>query len=81
MELGPKRLTRFFAGLSIALLCVATTLHAGIGGVGRRSVGGVMIDGKGVVRAATIEEQKELGNLVKEMTAPAAGDLAAAADM
>ena len=81
MELDPKRFTRCVVILSFGILCLATTVHAGIGGIGNRAVGGVMIDGTGVVRAATIEEQHELGNLVRELTAPAEGDLAAATDM
>ncbi len=81
MELGPQRFCRFVAVLSVVVLCVATTVHAGIGGFSRRSVGGVMIDGGGVVRAATVAEQQELANLVREMTAPATGELAEAAEM
>lgn len=78
MELGPQRLKRFVAGLALALLCLITSVSAGLGLGGRRSVGGVMVDARGVVRAATVEEQQELGNLLREMTAPAAGDLAEA---
>jgi hypothetical protein len=81
MELDPKRFTRCVVILSVGILCLATTVHAGIGGGRRGAVGGVMIDAKGVVRAATVAEQQELGNLVREMTAPAQGDLAAATDM
>lgn len=81
MELDAKRITRFVALLSVGLLCLATTVQAGLGGLGRRSVGGIMIDPAGTVRAATVAEQRELGNLVREMTAPASGDLAQATDL
>lgn len=80
MELGSK-LSRITAALFVVVVCVATSVHAGIGGLGRRGVGGVMIDGKGVVRAATVAEKQELANLVREMTAPAEGDLAEATEM
>lgn len=81
MELDLKRFTRCVVLLSVGLLGLATTVHAGIGGLGRRSVGGVMIDAGGVVRAATVQEQQELANLVREMTAPADGELAEATEL
>jgi hypothetical protein len=82
MELDLKRITGLVATLSLGILCLATSLHAGIGGIGGgRAVGGVMIDATGLVRTATLAEQKELANLVREMTQPAAGEMAEATDM
>ncbi|MCG8652645.1 MAG: DUF1598 domain-containing protein [Pirellulales bacterium] len=69
--------------MSLGLLCLATAVHAGVvgGGFGRRSVGGVMIDGAGVVRAATVAERRELANLLREATEPAAGEMAEPTEM
>ncbi len=81
MDLDPKRLSRFVAAWSVGILCLASAVHAGFSGNSRNAVGGVMIDGAGVVRAATIEEQKELAKLVRESTEAAPGDMAKVTDM
>ena len=81
MDLDAKRITRLVALLAAGLVCLATSLHAGIGGFGRRGVGGVMIDGAGVLRAATVAEQREFADLVAEAIEPAGGDFAESTDM
>ncbi len=81
MDLDPKRVTRFVAALSIVSVCLAAFVHAGFRGGGRGAVGGVMINGAGVVRAATVEERGDLANLVREWVEPAAGEMNQTAGM
>jgi hypothetical protein len=80
MDLAPNRLICFIASLSLAVICLATTLHAGLTG-NNRSVGGVMIDVTGVVRAATIAEQQEFADFVRQGLDPLTGDLGEAAEL
>lgn len=80
MDLTRNRLTGFIALLSFAVICVASSLHAGIVG-NNRSVGGVVVDGAGVVRAATVAERQELAEFVRAGLGPLAGDLGEAADL
>ncbi|MCO8125454.1 DUF1598 domain-containing protein [Stieleria sp. TO1_6] len=72
------------ARLMIAMSClvaVATWTTAGFNNGGGNNVGGVSIDPAGVVRSATVQENQELLNLLRnEVTAPA-GDLATATDL
>lgn len=82
MDLDPKRLMRLITFLSLGVMGLAATLEAGLSSFGsRRSVGGVMIDGSGVVRAATIDEQKELAAVMRQELTPAEGDLGDAAEL
>ncbi len=82
MDLDPKGLTRFVAIMSFGLICLASSVHGGFGGGGgQRSVGGVVIDGAGVVRAANIQEQQELANMVRRGLDQPVGDLGQAAEM
>jgi hypothetical protein len=83
MDLAPKRLIGLFTSLSLAVIALAAVVDAGIvGGFGQsRSVGGVMIDGAGVVRTATVQEQQELADLVRQRMQPLKGDLREAAEM
>lgn len=74
MDLAPNRLICFVTSLSLAIICLATTLHAGLSG-NNRSVGGVMIDVTGVVRAATIAERQEFADFVRQGLDPLSGDL------
>jgi hypothetical protein len=80
MDLAPNRLICFVTSLSLAIICLATTLHAGLSG-NNRSVGGVMIDVTGVVRAATIAERQEFADFVRQGLDPLSGDLGAAAEL
>ena len=82
MDLVLKRLLRFIVPASLCTIALATTLHAGfIGGGGNRAVGGVVIDGAGIVRTATIQEQQELANFVKQRLEPLKGELDEATEM
>ena len=81
MDLAPNRLICFITSLSLVVICLATSLHAGIIASGNRSVGGVMIDGAGVVRTATPAEQQEFADLVRQGLDPLKGDLREAAEM
>jgi hypothetical protein len=80
MKLNRNRFLVAFAMCCLA--AVATWSIAGFGGgQGGNNVGGVSIDPAGVVRAATVQENQELVNLLRnEATAPA-GDLAEAAEL
>ncbi|MGI9470694.1 MAG: DUF1598 domain-containing protein, partial [Rubripirellula sp.] len=81
MDLAPKRLLRFIVPASLGIIALATTVHAGIGFGGRRSVGGVVIDGAGIVRTASIQERQELANVVRQGLEPLAGELDEATEM
>ena len=72
---------RFMIAIAMScLVAVASLTTAGFNG-GGNNVGGVMIDPAGVVRAATVQENQELVNLLRNDIAAPAGDLAAAADL
>jgi hypothetical protein len=75
MDLALKRSIGIVSVASLALLALATCVHAGIGFGSQRSVGGVMIDGAGVVRTATVQEQQELADLVRQGLEQLEGDL------
>ncbi len=83
MDLDHNRLIRLIVTASLGLIALATSVHAGIGGGfgNNRSVGGVMIDGAGVVRTATVDEQQELADLVAQGLEPLEGDLRDATEM
>ncbi|MCC9601767.1 DUF1598 domain-containing protein [Stieleria sp. JC731] len=78
MKLSQARLM-----IAVAMTClvmVASLTTAGFQGGGGNRVGGVSIDPAGVVRTATVEENQELVNLLRnEVNAPQ-GDLNEAAD-
>lgn len=73
---------RFMIAIAMScLVAVASLTTAGFNGGGGNNVGGVSIDAAGVVRSATVQENQELVNLLRnEVTAPQ-GDLAAAAEL
>ncbi|WP_182864883.1 DUF1598 domain-containing protein [Rhodopirellula sp. JC639] len=73
---------RFMIAIAMScLVAVASLTTAGFNNGGGNNVGGVSIDPAGVVRSATVQENQELVNLLRnEVTAPA-GDLAAAAEL
>lgn len=81
MDMSLKRLTQCIALLSLAVIGLATTVYAGLAVGGRRSVGGVMIDGAGIVRTATIAEQQQLAEFVRQGLDRVDGDLGEAAEM
>jgi hypothetical protein len=81
MDMSLQRLTRFLALLSLAVICLATTVYAGLAVGGRRSVGGVMIDGAGIVRTATIAEQEDLAEFVRQGLDPLDGEVGEATEM
>ena len=81
MDLAPKRLICFITSLSLAVICLATTLHAGLNVGGQRSVGGVMIDATGVVRTATVAERMALADFVGQGLEPLDGDLQEATEL
>lgn len=67
---------------SLCILGLVVTVHAGLlGGGNQRSVGGVIIDGAGVVRDANVDEKQELANMLRAQMDPIAGDLKEADDM
>lgn len=73
---------RLVASVSVSVIVLAASLHAGIGGFGNRNaVGGVMIDAAGVVRTATVDEENNLAQLVRQRTADPEGALAEAAEL
>ncbi len=80
-----KRFSIITSSLTIGVLSLATVLNAGLGGggfqQGGRSVGGVVIDATGMVRAATVEDQQELANEIKNLNRIPQGDLREATDM
>lgn len=73
---------RFMIAIAMSCLVAITSFtYAGLGGGGGNNVGGVSIDPAGVVRSATVQENQELVNLLRnEVNAPS-GDLAAAAEL
>ena len=71
----------FSAAVAMAVFSSMATVDAGIGGGFNRAVGGVLIDANGVVRAATINEQKELANMVRVALQQPAGDLSKASEL
>lgn len=81
MDLAPKRLLYLIVPVSLGILALVTSVHAGIGFGNQRSVGGVVIDGAGIVRTATIAERQELANVVRQNLEPLAGELDEAAEM
>ncbi|PHQ34327.1 DUF1598 domain-containing protein [Rhodopirellula bahusiensis] len=69
--------------LMISAICLAMTVStadAGIGLGNQQSVGGVMIAPDGSVRAATVEEQKEMAQVVRNAMQAPTGELAQATD-
>jgi len=64
-----------------AVVCITTSLHAGIGNQAGRAVGGVLISPEGIVRNATIEEQRELANVARAVHQDPQGDLTKPTDM
>ena len=57
---------RFMIAIALScLVAVATLTTAGFNGGGGLNVGGVLIDPAGVVRAATVQENQELVNLLR----------------
>lgn len=68
-------------GCLVTLGTLVTISTAGFGGGGGNNVGGVSIDAAGVVRSATVEENQELVNLLRNEVVAATGDLAVAADL
>lgn len=68
--------------LSLAIVGLAASVHGGLTGIGQqRAIGGVMIDAAGVVRTATVDEKRELSQVVAENLMPAKGDLNDAAEL
>ncbi|MEO1617479.1 MAG: DUF1598 domain-containing protein, partial [Planctomycetota bacterium] len=66
----------------VCLTAVASLSIAGFnGGGGGNRVGGVAIDAAGVVRSATVQENQELLNLLRNEVRAPQGDLAEAADL
>lgn len=73
---------RFMIAIAMScLVAVASLTKAGNFGGGGNNVGGVSIDPTGVVRTATVEENQELLNLLRNVVTAPAGDLAAATDL
>lgn len=64
-----------------SMIVIAAPLFAGQVGFRQNSVGGVMVDAGGVVRAATPAEQQEFFQAARRQVGAAAGDLAKAADL
>jgi Protein of unknown function (DUF1598) len=80
----PKlRLFSVFFGLISSLMVLVSPAEAQIGGIGGfgRSVGGVMVDAEGALRAATLDEKNELGKALGEIMQMPQGDLAQAAEL
>ena len=77
-----KRISIVLATLSLGVLSLATALHAGLSfGQRGRSVGGVVIDPAGMVRAASLEDRQELANQLQNVNQIINGDLREAAEM
>lgn len=77
-----KRISIVLATLSLGVLCLATALHAGLSfGSRGRTVGGVVIDPAGMVRAASLEDREELANQLQNANQVLNGDLREAAEM
>jgi hypothetical protein len=82
MDLTRERLPRVVGTFSLSVLVLATSLYAGIGGFqSQRSVGGVVIDGSGIVRTATATEREELAGIVQQGIEPLEGDLREATEL
>ncbi len=81
MELAPVRTLRLFLFVTAIIVTVPAAAQVGIGGGFGRSVGGVMIDAEGAVRAASIDEKQQLGKLLREAVKLPQGDLAEAAEL
>lgn len=87
MDLATKRFGNLKSLLlipacSAAVMVAAVSVQAGLGGIGgQQSVGGVMIDGAGVVRTATNDEKRELANQLRQNLRPAAGELEKATEL
>ncbi len=80
-KLVPRPLSLVVA-ISVSMIALAASLHAGIGGFGgNRAVGGVMIDASGVVRTATAQEEHDWAQLVRQRTEEAEGDLSEPAEL
>lgn len=77
-----KRISIVLATLSLGVLSLATALHAGLSfGSRGRTVGGVVIDPAGMVRAASLEDREELANQLQNANQVLNGDLREAAEM
>ncbi|QDV43534.1 hypothetical protein Enr13x_33910 [Stieleria neptunia] len=73
---------RFMIAIAMScLVAVASLTKAGNFGGGGNNVGGVAIDPAGVVRSATVEENQQLLNLLRNVVTAPAGELAAATDL
>ena len=73
---------RLVIGASFCILGMAAFVHAGLlGGGNRQNVGGVIIDGSGVVRDAKVEEKQELAEMLRAQMDPIAGDLQVADEL
>jgi hypothetical protein len=65
---------------ALCFAMAASTADAGIGLGNQQAVGGVMIAPDGSVRAATLDEQKEMAQIVRNVMQSPAGELAEATD-
>ncbi len=90
MELGSQRLVRFFnAAVPVAVaLVLSIASHGrpsawagGFGGQRGGAVGGVMIDGEGVVRNASTEELADYANRIRAILDDPSGDLNEASEL
>ncbi len=87
MESAPLRKLRLTVFALAAMLASAVAINpaaAQIGGIGGgfgQSVGGVMVDAGGALRAATIDEKNELGKILRDIVRKPDGDLAQAAEL
>ncbi|KAA1258477.1 hypothetical protein LF1_09970 [Rubripirellula obstinata] len=67
---------------SLCILGLAVSVHAGLlGGGNQRAVGGVIIDGSGIVRDANVEEKRELAEMLRAQMDAIGGDLQQADEM
>jgi hypothetical protein len=82
-QLVRSRILLSLSLLGLSLFALTIVAHAGLAGLGgnQRSVGGVMIDGAGVVRDASIEEKLELAEMLRAQMDPLAGDLKEATEL
>ncbi len=68
--------------ITLGMLGLVATVHGGLAGIGQqRAVGGVMIDAAGVVRTATVDEKRELSEVVADHLMAAEGDLNEATEL
>ena len=70
-----------FASCLVAVAFVGSHCFAGFNNGGGNRVGGVAIDATGVVRTATVQENQEQFNLLRNEVVGGAGDLEKAADL